>query len=79
MNVDNKVEVGCILAQKGIKLYSIGSCWTSTIYAVCEEGMAPQEGSNIEWPSAHREGLFPGVPLRVFQVAMGVDVKHCHV
>ena len=79
MNVDDEVEVGRILAQKCIKLYSIASCWTFTIYAVCEERMVPRERSSIERMSAHQEGLFPGVPLRVFQVTMAVDVKRCHV
>ena len=67
MNVNDEVEVGCILAQKDIQLYSIGSFRTSTIYAVCEEGMAPREGSNIEWQSAHLDELFPASPSMSFK------------
>ena len=81
VRVDDEVEVGCILAQKAysciVQLCSIRSCWTSTIYAVCEEGMAPRE--DIERPSTHLEGVFLGVPLRVFHVAISVDVERCHV
>ena len=83
MNVDNEVDVGRFLAQIVIQLYSyhilnrgIGSCWTSILYAVCEEGMAPRErGPTAECVS---EEALPRIPLHVFQVAMCVDVKRCH-
>ena len=41
----------------------IGSCLTSTIYAVCEEGMAPREGSN-SWVRIEG-GFFQGSPPRL--------------
>ena len=64
MNVDDKVEAGRILAQTEV-LGAVGL----PHYTLYAEGMASREGSNNQVRIGEDS----------FHVAIGVDVKRCHV
>ena len=83
MNMNDKVEVGHVLAQAGIlKLDSspelLGAIglpqYMYTLYAQRE--WHPERGATTECRS--EETLSRG-SLHGFHVAMGVDVKRCHI
>ena len=81
MNVHDEVELSRVLARTNIQLYiaprtrflnkGVGSVRTSTIYPVCEEGMAlvPERGTMGECGLQEKES-----PPRL-HVVMGVGVK----
>ena len=81
MNVDNEVEVDRILAQTNLLVPDsltevLGAVGLPQYTLYAKRGWHPERGATVECGS--EEPLSTG-PLRVFQVAMGADVKRCHI
>ena len=83
MNVDDEAELDRILAQVDIFVPDsspelLGAVLAGrpqfTLYA--QRGKHPEQEATAECGS---EGTLARGPLPVFHVAMGVDVKRCHV
>ena len=81
MNVDDKVEVDCILEQADILLPDSSpelfrAVRLSPYMLHVQGGWHPKRGAVAECRS--KETLSRG-PLHVVHVAIGMDVKRCHV
>ena len=81
MNVDNEDKGGCILLQTDILVPDsltevLGTVGLLQYMLFAKRGWHLKRGTVAECGS--EETLYRG-PLRVFHVAMGVDVKRCHI
>ena len=81
MNVDNKAEMDHTLVQADIHVPDsppelLGAVGFSQYMLHARRGWHPERGTTAKCGS--EETLSRG-PFHVFHVAMGVDVKRCHV